>query len=198
MRFRPPEKRYAGYIFDCDGTLVESMPLHFAAWRSALTAAGAPFEFTWELFYKRAGMTLEQTVTELNAQFLCNIDSIAVAAEQRKSYRASLGAVAAVQPVLEFAQSLRGRAPLSVASGGNREDVRKSLEAVDAAGLFDPVVTACDVTRGKPHPEMFLRCAERMGVEPSDCLVVEDGQLGIEGAERAGMDWVRVGPTTDF
>lgn len=198
MRFRPPERRYGGYIFDCDGTLVETMPLHFAAWRRALAAAQAPFAFTWALFYERAGMTLEQTVRELNTQFDCNLDATLVAAEQRKSYRASLGTVAPVLPVLQFAQSLQGTARLSVASGGNRQDVQASLEAVGAGKLFDPVVTACDVAQGKPHPEMFLRCAESMGVEPSDCLVVEDGQLGIDGAERAGMAWVLVGPAPEI
>lgn len=192
MRFRPPPRAYRAYIFDCDGTLVESMPLHHQAWRQALSNHGAPFEFDWALFTSRAGMTLEQTVVELNQQFGTSLDPDSVAQQQRRDYQQLLPTVGPIDCVVRFAQSLVGSRPLAVASGGMRAEVVQSLLNVGIRDLFDCVMTAGDVRRGKPDPEMMLRCAEAMQVPPEECLVIEDGELGIEAAERAGMDWVRV------
>jgi HAD superfamily hydrolase (TIGR01509 family) len=192
MRFVAPTRAYAGYIFDCDGTLVDSMALHFRAWRHALGAHNAPFEFDWALFTSRAGMPLEQTVLELNAQFGTLLDPLPIVALQRTSYRSFLPGVTAIAPVVEYARRVALSAPVGVASGGHREEVEISLRNVGLAGLFRSVVTGSDVTRGKPEPEIFLRCAAELGVSPAECLVIEDGELGIEAARRAGMDWVRV------
>jgi HAD superfamily hydrolase (TIGR01509 family) len=192
MRFVPPTRAYAGYIFDCDGTLVDSMLLHFRAWRHALGTHGAPFEFDWPLFTSRAGMPLEQTVLELNAQFGTRLNPVPIVALQRTTYRALLPSVTAIAPVVEYARRVALTAPVGVASGGHREEVEISLSNIGLAGLFRSIVTGSDVVRGKPEPEIFLRCAEELGVTPASCLVIEDGELGIEAARRAGMDWVRV------
>lgn len=192
MRFVAPSRPYAGYIFDCDGTLVESMPLHFRAWRQALLAHAAPFDFDWELFTSRAGMPLEETVAALNAQFSCALDPRLVVQVQREMYRSLLASVCAIQPVVEFARTVARSAPVSVASGGHRDEVETSLKQIGIFSLFCCIVTGTEVTRGKPEPEIFLRCADAMGVKPADCLVIEDGALGIEAARRAGMDWVKV------
>lgn len=192
MRFTPPTREYAGYIFDCDGTLVESMPLHFQAWRHAFTHHGAPFEFDWALFTSRAGMPLEETVLALNVQFGTTLVPADVVAVQRAMYRTLLAEVRGIDPVVAFAKEVASRAKVSVASGGHRAEVETSLRNAGILELFDCIVTAEDVTRGKPDPEMFLRCASGMGLPPEACLVIEDGAFGIEAAERAGMDWVRV------
>lgn len=192
MRFIPPSREYAAYIFDCDGTLVESMPLHFRAWRRALADHGATFDFNWALFTSRAGMPLEATVDALNLQFATELQAERVAAVQRATYRAHLAGIPAIEPVASFARAMALKAPLAVASGGNREEVEQSLRGVGLLELFSCIVTGNDVAHGKPDPEIFLRCAEGLGVAPGDCLVIEDGELGIEGARRAGMDWVRV------
>jgi HAD superfamily hydrolase (TIGR01509 family) len=192
VRFVAPTRDYAGYIFDCDGTLVESMPLHFRAWRHALRAHGASFEFGWQLFVSRAGMPLETTVLELNAQFGTQLDPGPIVAAQRALYRSLLPDVQAIAPVVEFARRVAVHAPLAVASGGHREEVEASLRNVGIAELFSCVVTGSEVLRGKPDPEILLRCAEGLRLEPAQCLVIEDGELGIEAARRAGMDWVRV------
>lgn len=197
-RFVAPARRYAGYIFDCDGTLVESMPLHHQAWLSALRAGGATFDFGWDLFNARAGMTLEQTVDELNAQFGSQLNAEDVSKEQRKAYGQLLADVQGIDCVIDFARGLHGVAPLMVASGGRREEVEQSLHNVGIHSLFDSIVTSDDVRNGKPDPEIFLLCAERMKLSPKDCLVLEDGQLGIEAAERAGMDWARVTPLSGY
>ena len=192
MRFVPPTQSYRGYIFDCDGTLVESMPLHFRAWRQAFQAHAAPFDFDWELFTSRAGMPLEETVVALNQQFSLRLDPGAVVAVQRATYRTLLSAVTPIQVVVDFAREMAQRAPVSVASGGHREEVETSLRNIGLLPIFACIVTGTEVTRGKPDPEILLRCAAGMGIEPRDCLVIEDGALGIEAARRAGMDWVKV------
>ena len=192
MRFVPPTRDYAGYIFDCDGTLVDSMPLHFRAWRAAFRHYGATFDFDWQLFVSRAGMPLEQTVEALNHQFSATLDPQRVVAVQLATYRTLLAEVRAIEPVVAFARQVAQRAKLAVASGGQRPEVEESLRNIGILHLFDVIVAGNEVSRGKPDPEILLRCAEGLGLEPARCLVIEDGELGIEAARRAGMDWVRV------
>jgi HAD superfamily hydrolase (TIGR01509 family) len=196
-RFTPPLKSYAAYVFDCDGTLVESMVLHHRAWRVAFQRFGAPFDFDWTLFMRRAGMPLLETVLELNRELGTSLPPEQVVQEQRRAYAELLPGVLPIEPVVAFARALYGHAPLSVFSGGHEDVVRQSLAAIGILELFDHVVTAEHVQRGKPDPEGFLLCAERMRQAPANCLVIEDGDLGIEAAERAGMDWVRVGAPAD-
>ena len=192
MRFVPPTRDYKGYIFDCDGTLVDSMPLHFRAWRAAFQQHGAGFDFDWALFVSRAGMPLEQTVEALNVQFSTRLDPKQVVEVQLANYRTLIAEVQAIAPVVEFARRVAAVAKVAVASGGQRAEVEASLRNIGVFDLFPVIVAGNEVARGKPDPEILLRCAEGMAVAPSDCLVIEDGELGIEAARRAGMDWVRV------
>lgn len=192
MRFVPPTQDYAGYIFDCDGTLVDSMPLHFRAWRAAFRQHGASFDFDWELFVSRAGMPLEQTVQALNAQFGSVLDPREVVAVQLDTYRSLLAEVTAIEPVVAFARQVAARARVAIASGGQRPEVESSLRNIGILDLFSVIVAGNEVKHGKPDPEILLRCADGMGVPAQSCLVIEDGELGIEAARRAGMDWVRV------
>lgn len=186
-----PERDYKAFIFDCDGTLVDSMPLHHQAWISALEAHGASFEFTWELFMRRAGMTLEQTVAELNDEFGTALDPVSVARHQRAEYDRLIDRIRPIEEVVSFARSRAG-APMAVASGGDRPVVERSLSAIGIRELFPVVVVAADVLRGKPEPDLFLLAAERLRVRPEDCLVFEDSPSCVEGARRAGMGAVLV------
>jgi HAD superfamily hydrolase (TIGR01549 family) len=185
---------YSAFIFDLDGTLADSMPLHYDAWLAAFAAHGAELDFSWPRFMSRAGKTLELTVEELNAELGLGLDPVAVAAAQRVGYEASIDSIEAIAEILEFA---RERVALgqrvSIASGGDRPTVERTLRAIGATELFPIVVTAADVAHGKPAPDMFLLAAEKMGVAPAECLVLEDSQLGILAAERAGMGSVLVG-----
>lgn len=186
LQYEPRD--YDAVIFDCDGTLVDTMPLHHDAWRSAFLRYGAPFEFTWDKFVSRAGMTLERTVVELNHEFGCALDPVAVADAQRASYFSRQDQIKTIGFVTDFAKRLRGSCPIAVASGSSRESVVHALERTQILDWFDVVVTANDVTRGKPEPDVFLYAATRLGVTPGRCLVIEDGLMGIEAAHRAGMD----------
>lgn len=192
MIFEPLTREYGGYIFDCDGTLADSMVVHYEAWLSALALHGAPIDFTWELFTSRAGMTLPSTVRELNAQFGLALDPEAVTASQRLEYERFLHTVQPIADVVALARSVSQTRPVSVASGGERKVVLRTLELIGLGQTFPVVVTAEDVVHGKPAPDMFLLAAEKMGVSPGDCVVFEDAVLGLEAARRAGMASVLV------
>jgi HAD superfamily hydrolase (TIGR01509 family) len=190
--FEPLTRDYRGYIFDCDGTLADSMVIHYRAWRAALRSHGASFEFDWELFTSRAGMSLPKTVEALNLQFGLAMDPLAVTHSQRAEYERFLETVRPIVPVVELAQRVAKTAAVSVASGGERSVVLRTLELIGLGDTFPVVVTPEDVQHGKPAPDMFLLAAERMGVLPADCVVFEDSALGLEAAERAGMSAVLV------
>jgi HAD superfamily hydrolase (TIGR01509 family) len=189
--FEPLSRDYGGYIFDCDGTLADSMVVHHRAWLAALRAHGATFDFDWELFISRAGMTLPNTVRE---QFGLALDPGGVTTSQRVEYERFLSTVQPIREVVELALRVAASRPVSVASGGERKVVQRTLELIGLGQTFPVVITAEDVTHGKPAPDMFLLAAERMGVAPADCVVFEDSVLGIEAAKRAGMASVLVRP----
>jgi HAD superfamily hydrolase (TIGR01509 family) len=194
VSFEPLSREYGGYIFDCDGTLADSMVVHHRAWLSALAAHGARFDFHWELFTSRAGMSLPNTVQELNVQFGLSLDPLAVTASQRVEYERFLPSVQPIPQVVELALRVAKVRPVSVASGGERHVVRRTLELIGLGDTFPVVVTAEDVVRGKPAPDMFLLAAERMGVPPSECVVFEDSVFGLQAAASAGMAAVLVRP----
>jgi HAD superfamily hydrolase (TIGR01509 family) len=188
----PPSARYRGFIFDCDGTLADSMPLHHEAWRAALAAHGATFDFDWALFVRRAGMTIEATVEELNLEFGSRLDPVSVAQLQRAEYEARLPTIRPLIPVVEYLREVAAKYPVSVASGSERGQVLRTLQTIGVLDMVPIVVTAADVLRGKPAPDLFLLAAERMGVAPAECVVFEDAELGLLAAQRAGMGAVRV------
>lgn len=190
--FEPLTREYGGYIFDCDGTLADSMVVHYRAWLSALAEHGATFDFNWDLFTSRAGMSLPSTVRELNAQFGLSLDPDAVSASQHREYERFLPTVQPIAQVVELAHRVSLTHPVSVASGSERKVVLRTLELIGLGQTFPIVITPADVTHGKPAPDMFLLAAERMGVSPADCVVFEDSSLGIEAAKRAGMASVLV------
>jgi len=192
--FEPLERDYGAYIFDCDGTLADSMVVHHRAWLLALAAHGATFDFDWELFTSRAGMTLPNTVRELNAQFGLALDPEGVTASQRVEYERLLPSVQPIADVVALALRVAESRPVSVASGGERQVVHRTLELIGLGRTFPVVVTAEDVVHGKPAPDMFLLAAERMRVTPAECVVFEDSVLGLEAAKRAGMASVLVRP----
>src|SRR5688572_6562635 len=99
-----PLSEFEGFIFDCDGTLADTMPLHHRSWVHALGRSGARFDFGWELFQSRAGMSLEHTVHELNRQFGTTLDPVRVAIDQRDYYATRTSEVTPIGPVLELAR----------------------------------------------------------------------------------------------
>ena len=188
-----PDGNFAAYIFDCDGTLVDSMPLHLLAWRTALEMHGfPPDQFTLQMHHGFAGMPGAAIVRKLNADFGCDLPPDRVEEDKVTWYLKHHVAVRGIEPVVQIARAAHGRIPMAVASGSDTEIVHESLRIIGIHDLFATIITPLEVARGKPAPDMFLLAAERMGVAPADCLVFEDGLLGIEAARAAGMQYVFV------
>ncbi len=188
-----PTRDYAGYVFDLDGTLIDSMPVHFAAWTAGLRNSGFAHEFTEELFYSLGGVPTMRIVEILNERHGTHMDPEAVMHEKERIYLEMLPGVPRIVPVVAFAERAVAKGiPVAIASGGPRPVVTTALRGAGLDGLFPIVVTPEDVTHGKPSPEMFLLAAQRMGVSPRECLVLEDAELGRQAAVAAGMDYVLV------
>jgi len=180
-----PTRRFGGYIFDCDGTLADTMPLHFRAWTRVMADMGG--QFPEELFYAWGGKPTDVIVRQLNARFGLSLDVEKTVRQKEDNFLALIPEVEAIEPVLDFAKSLRGTAPMAVASGGHHELVDSTLAALGITELFEAVVCAEDYVHGKPAPDPFLEAARRLQVPACDCVVFEDSPTGIEAAEAAGM-----------
>lgn len=189
-----PQKAFKGFIFDCDGTLADTMPHHFVAWRDAIQAQKANFDFTWDLFYSLAGVGLFDTIVQLNQRFNANLDLKTVSALRIANFNKRKNLIQPITPVLECAKEIANYYPVAIASGGQREEVLDTLKIIGAADLFKTIITIDDVNRSKPAPDTFLLAANKMNVEPSSCLVFEDSKIGLEAADNANMNWVYIDP----
>ncbi len=185
-----PRREYAGLIFDCDGTLADSMPIHYVAWRETMERYG--IEFSEERFYALGGMPSDKIVATLSAEQRVAVDSLRAAHEKEDAFVARMHQLQPIEPVIAVARHFRGLRPLAVASGGFRAVILQQLHQIGCEGWFDAIVTAEDTPRHKPAPDVFLLAAERLGVPPSACLVYEDSDLGLRAAAAAGMDAIDV------
>jgi HAD superfamily hydrolase (TIGR01509 family) len=189
--FTAPEKRYQGYIFDCDGTLADSMPIHYLAWKKAVGEAGG--QIPEDLFYSLGGVPSRQIVSLLNEKFGSKMDPEALATLKEEYYVDLLTEVTPIEEVARFAREAATFAKVAVASGGILPVVLKTLDSIGFGGFFSVIVTSEQVARGKPYPDMFLEAAHRLDISPQACLVVEDSPAGFEAAKAAGMDYAVVG-----
>lgn len=192
MKLHIPDGQFDGYIFDCDGTLVDTMPLHYRAWSQALRHAGLGEELDEELFYSLGGTPTRKVAQILARHYDLVIDVDRVFHQKEERFLEMQAEMRVIEPVVDFARALHGHAPMSVASGGPKPVVKKTLELMGLDELFKVVVTPEDVTHGKPSPDMFLLAAQLMGVPPERCLVFEDAGPGFEAATAAGMRYVVV------
>jgi HAD superfamily hydrolase (TIGR01509 family) len=194
MRLEIPKGDFGGYIFDLDGTLVDTMPLHYRAWDQAMRAVGLSAPLDEELFYSLGGVPTKRVAELIAAHYGLTIDPHAVFDHKEALFVDLQKDAKLIEPVVEIARRVALTHPVSIASGGPRVIVRGMLELTGLASLFsyDRVITPEDVEHGKPAPDMFLLAAKRMGVAPEKCLVFEDAEPGMRAAEAAGMKWVRV------
>lgn len=180
------DPRARALIFDIDGTIADTMPTHFEAWRDVLANHG--FELTSELFYSTlGGRTSETIVRMLNDEYGTELDVAEVAREKDEAYMEHVDHVRPLEPVASLAREAHGRYPLGLATGEQRHIASRVIEAIGLADLFDAFVTSTEVEHHKPHPETFLRCAELLGADPAVCQVFEDTESGLEAGRRAGM-----------
>ena len=192
MKLDIPPGDFAGYIFDLDGTLVDTMPLHYRAWDAAMRDAGLPGALDEELFYSLGGVPTLKVAELIAKHYGLTVDPHRVFHVKESMFKELQADARLIEPVVAVARRVAQTHPVAIASGGPREVVRRSLELAGLAPLFKVVVSADDVVHGKPSPDMFLLAAKLMGVEPARCLVFEDAEPGMRAAEAAGMKWVRV------
>lgn len=190
--FTFPATGFDAVIFDCDGTLVDSMPAHFEAWCEALALYGAGGIFKEDVFFAMGGRPTLDIVVELNDEYNLKLDPAAVALAKRAAFLKRLSTITLIEEVAAFADSLRGKIPMAIATGGTRMVIEKTLQIVGISDWFDEVVTADDVAEGKPAPDIFLKAAKLLGVSPDRCLALEDAPAGIIAAQRAGMQVIAI------
>src|SRR3569833_276144 len=185
-----PIGEFKAYLFDCDGTIVDSMPLHYEAWSKALGEWNCPFPE--DRFYKWGGMPIKEIIERLSSEHGIEMPVDELAVRKEALYYESLPNLKSVPEVVEHIDHAHGHKAFAVVSGGERESVVRSLQTLGLLEKFDTLVCAGEYTRSKPDPEPYLIAAQKLGVAPADCLVFEDTQMGIDAAEDAGMAWVRV------
>jgi beta-phosphoglucomutase family hydrolase len=190
MKLEIPAGPFEAYLFDCDGTIVDSMPLHQIAWSKALAEWGC--EFPESTFYAWGGLPVIDIITRLNEQHGLAMPVEAVAHRKEQLYYEILPQLQAVPEVLQEIEAQHGRIPFAVVSGSTRESVTASLAALNLLDKFETLVCAGEYKNGKPHPEPFLTAAEKLGVPPESCLVFEDTEMGIQAATAAGMASVKI------
>ncbi|MBA4411537.1 MAG: phosphatase [Odoribacter sp.] len=174
-----------GLIFDLDGTLANTMPIHYIAWKNAASRYG--IDFTTGLFMQLAGIPLYPTVEKLNQIFGKLIDPQEMGDLKEAEFEKNMQLTPEIKIVTDLVRANHGKIPMAVGTGGARRLALKTLEIIDLEEYIDVLVCSEDVQNYKPHPETFLKCAELMGVNPEDCQVFEDGALGIQAAQFAGM-----------
>jgi beta-phosphoglucomutase-like phosphatase (HAD superfamily) len=185
-----PEGTFKAYLFDCDGTIVNSMPLHYIAWERVLAEWNC--EFGEQTFYAWGGMPVAEIIATLNVRDGLTMPVEEVAKRKEALYFEILPQLKAVPEVLEHIEFSHGHIPFAVVSGSTRDSVTASLEVLGLLDKFETLVCAGDYERSKPDPEPFLLAAKRLGVKPEDCLVFEDTEMGIQAATAAGMASVKV------
>ena len=192
MKLKLPQGVFDAYLFDCDGTIVDSMPLHYVAWKKALGEWNC--EFSEELFYAWGGRPTPEIISTLNQMQGLSMPVERVAGRKEEFYFALLPELKAVPEVLEHIEAQHGRIPFAVVSGSARDSVTASLETLKLLDRFETLVCAGEYQKSKPDPEAFLLAASRLGVAPKGCLVFEDTEMGIQAATAAGMASVKVPP----
>lgn len=192
MKLDIPQGDFAGYIFDLDGTLIDTMPLHYRAWDAAMRRAGLKVKLDEDLFYSLGGVPTRRVAELIAKHYGLTIDAERVFHEKEALFTEIQKDAQLIAPTVEFARKAAKTHPMAIASGGPRPIVKRSLELAGLAPLFKAVVTADDVVHGKPAPDMFLLAAKLLGVEPTRCLVFEDADPGFKAAAAAGMQVVRV------
>ena len=179
-----------GLIFDCDGTLADTMPLHWRVWQAL--ARKHRFHLSEERFYSLGGVPSRDILERLSQEQGIPLDHLAIAREKEADYLPLIAQVEPINAVVGIARAHHGQIPMAVASGGTRRVIEQVLAHLGLRPLFDAVVTSEDVVRQKPAPDIFLEAARRLGVPPRHCRAYEDTDLGMQAIRAAGMEAVDV------
>jgi beta-phosphoglucomutase family hydrolase len=184
----PPHIR--GLVFDCDGTIADTMPAHYKAWVQALGEHNV--EFPEAMFYEMGGIPTPRIIELLNERHGHNMPVMETVEYKESLFEKLIPQVMPIEPVVNVIREYDGKLPMAVATGGFRHICHKTLDVLGLRHKFKAIVTAEDVTHGKPSPDIFLEAARQLGVDPKLCLAFEDANLGVQAAEAAGMQVVDV------
>lgn len=185
------DKGYKAFLYDCDGTLADNMKAHALTYIKV--AADRGVTINGDIIDELAGWPVPAVVTEINKRYGSNMDPEEFAEVRQKLYHDEyIAQITPVEHVVDHLKAHYGKVRIAVVSGGSREAVEKTLNILGIANLVETLVCAGETPHGKPAPDPFLAAAIKLGVEPKDCLVFEDGEPGVQSAIAAGMDWVRI------
>jgi beta-phosphoglucomutase-like phosphatase (HAD superfamily) len=179
-------------IFDCDGTLADSMPMHWRAWKQVTDQY--QLSFPKDRFYSLGGVPAPDILKMLAAEQGRELDYMKAAKEKEAAFARQIPEIQVIPLIVGIARDHYGKIPMAVASGGTRRVVNETLRHMGIENLFQAVVTTEDVTRQKPAPDIFLEAARRLGVAPQFCRGYEDTDLGLQAIRAAGMEAVDVRP----
>jgi len=179
-----------GIIFDCDGTLADTMPLHWKAWNHVASRHG--LHFPEDRFYALGGVPSRDIIKMLCQEQRKQLDHLAVAKEKEEAYLPFLPQVKPIEIVVAVAEANHGKLPMAVASGGMKHIIEQVLEHLRIRHYFDALVTSEDVKHQKPAPDIFLEAARRIGIPPQHCRAYEDTDLGLQAIRAAGMEAIDV------
>ena len=179
-----------GLIFDCDGTLADTMPLHWRAWQAI--ARRYKLHFPEDRFYSLGGVPSRDILKMLGEEQGVALDYLAAAREKEAAYLPLISQVEPINAVVRIARDNSGKIPMAVASGGTHFVIEQVLAPLGIRKLFKAIVTSEDVMNQKPAPDIFLEAARRMGVPPQHCRAYEDTDLGMRAIRAAGMEAVDV------
>ena len=177
---------FEGLVFDCDGTLADSMPVHWEAWQKVTAKHG--LVFPEERFYALGGVPSRHIFKMLGEEQGVEVDPLAASKMKEDLYLEHLHLVQPVHEVVSIAREYHGKIPMSIATGGTRSVITVLLKALEIDHLFDALVTSEDVDNQKPAPDIFLKAASKIGIDPTKCRGFEDTDLGMQAIRSAGMD----------
>lgn len=189
-------EKYQGLIFDCDGTLADTMPLHWESWK--FVASEFEFTFTEKRFYELGGVPSVKILKDIKHSQSKDFDPVKVGFAKEEKYLTLLDRVTPIEAVVEIARQFAGKKPMAVASGGTRDVISEVLDYLGILELFDSLVTCEDVDNQKPAPDIFLKAAAELKITPSECAGFEDSELGMEAIKGAGMDAYHVDSIKEF
>ncbi len=182
--------KYEAFLYDCDGTLADNMLAHKLAYEEVAARYGVALDHA--MVDEFAGVPTALFAKEITKRYGIDLPDT-FAAEKSQIFIDKY--IEQTQPISYVAEHLRnhvGKVKIAVVSGGSRKTVTKTLTVLGLIDLIDTMVCAGETPKGKPAPDPFLAAAEALGIDPKQCIVFEDAELGVQGAIAAGMDWIRV------
>ena len=188
--------KYKGIIFDLDGVICSTDHYHYLAWKALADRLGAYFDETINNRLRGVSrMASLEIVLERYNGTLTEEEKLAAAEEKNNTYRELLKQMSPADlsdEVKTTLDALRAKG-LLLGIGSSSKNTKFILSRIGLGDYFDKISDGTNITRSKPDPEVFLKAAEYLGLEPKDCLVVEDAVAGVQAAHAAGMDAAAVG-----